>query len=115
MSIIPFSEIREVTGISAAEKQRIYDFLQGGVYCWCKNRKDEWFTVRNLLGGENFDWNGTPLQVLFDKHKKKGKTDDDAVSEAAKDAGWIAKKVINDDRREFETKDEFVRSYKWKK
>lgn len=23
-------------------------------YCWCKNRKDEWFAARNLLGGDNY-------------------------------------------------------------
>ena len=115
MSLIPFSEIRDVKNITTAEKQRIYDFLQGAVYCWCKNRKDEWFSVRDLMGGENFDWNGTPLIVLFNKHKKKGKSDDDAISDAGKDAGWIAKRVINDDKREFQTKDEYTRKYRWKK
>jgi len=115
MSIKPFSKIRDVKDITDAEKQRIYDFLQGALYCWCKNRPNEWFTVRDFLGGENFNWYGTPLQVLFEKHITKGKSNDDAVAAAGKDAGWIAKKVINDDDREFETQDGFVRSYRWTK
>lgn len=115
MSIKPLSDIRNVTGISAAQKQRIYDFLQGAVYCWCKNKPDEWFTVRDLQGGKNFDWNGTPLIVLYKKHIDRGKTQDEAVIEAGKDAGWIMKKILNDDDREFLTQDGFVRSYKWNK
>jgi len=116
MSLIPFSEIRDVKNITTEEKQRIYDFLQGAVYCWCKNRIDEWFSVRDLMGGENFDWNGTPLIVLYNKHIGKGKSDDNAISDAGKDAGWIVKKVIDDDQRNFQTKkEELVRKYRWKK
>lgn len=37
MSIIPLTEIRNVTNITTAEKERIYDFLQGALYCWYKN------------------------------------------------------------------------------
>ena len=65
--LIEKTEIREVNGISKEQKKRILDFLQGTVYCWCKNRKDEWFTARDLLGGENYFWQGTPLFVLYEK------------------------------------------------
>ncbi len=39
--LVKKSEIREVRGISNEQRQRILDFLQGAVYSWCKNRKDE--------------------------------------------------------------------------
>ena len=113
MSIVPKSEIRNVKGIKNEQIQRIYDFLQGGVYCWCKNRSDEWFSVRDLLGGENFDWNGTPLIVLFEKHINLGKSNDEAIADAGKDAGWIVKKVLDNDTRDFEAKDGFAKSYRW--
>ena len=45
------SEIREVKGIDANQLKRILDFLQGAVYCWCKNRENEWFSLRDLMGG----------------------------------------------------------------
>jgi len=116
MTLIKKSTIRNVTGITANETQRIYDYLQGAVYCWCKNRLNEWFAARDLVGGENFDWNGTPMIVLFNKHKDKGKSDDDAIVEAGKDAGWILKRVIEDDNRNFDDKKEsLVRKYRWKK
>lgn len=112
---IPTSKIIGVKDITVTEKQRIYDFLQGAIYCWCKNRSDEWFTVRDLMGGENFDWKGTPLIVLFDKYKKRGKSNAYSVIEAGKDAGKIAKKVMNDDNREFQTEKGYVRRYRWNK
>lgn len=114
MSLIPESEIRNVREISNEEKQRIIDFLQGAVYCWCKNKPDEWFSMRDLMGGENYYWEGTPLLVLYTKHKSKGKDWESAVKDAGKDSGWLLKRVINQDQRKFETKkEELIRKYKW--
>lgn len=40
MSIIKGDKtIRTVNGITPEEEQRIIDFLQGAVYCWCKTEK----------------------------------------------------------------------------
>ena len=112
MGLIQKSEVRNVTGISDVEKQRIFDFLQGAVYCWCKNRKDEWFSLRDLMGGDNYYWQGTPMLSLYDKHKGKSS---EPVKEAGKDGGWLLKAVINNDQRQFETKKEaLIRQYKWK-
>ncbi|HHT53138.1 MAG TPA: hypothetical protein GX007_08205 [Bacteroidales bacterium] len=100
------SKIYEVHGISKEQKQRIKDFLQGAVYCWCKNRKDEWFAARDLLGGDNFFWQGTPMFALYEKSEN--------VDQAGKDAGWLLKEVLSEDKRSFETKREgLVRQYRW--
>ena len=104
--LIEESEIRDVHGISDEQKQRIRDFLQGAVYSWCKNRKDEWFAARDLLGGDNYFWQNTPMFDLYEKSQD--------VEQAGKDAGWLLKQVINDDKRSFETKKEgLVRQYRW--
>ncbi|MDR0734011.1 MAG: hypothetical protein LBF08_08165 [Dysgonamonadaceae bacterium] len=104
--LVQESEIREVYGITEEQKQRIMDFLRGAVYCWCKNRKDEWFAARDLLGGDNFYWQGTPMLALYEKSED--------VEQAGKDAGWLLKRVINNDKRRFETtKKDFVRQYRW--
>ncbi len=114
MTLITKSEIRQVKVPSSLERQRIYDYLQGAVYCWCNNKMGEWFSARDFLGGENFDWHGTPMFILYNKHKSKGKTDKQSILDAGKDAGWILKKVINDDQRNFETKREsLIRKYRW--
>ena len=65
------SQLRNVNGISEQESQRIKDFLQGAVYCWCKNKKGDWFSLRDLMGGDNFYWEDTPLIPLYEKHKTK--------------------------------------------
>jgi len=114
MALIPESEIREVRGITDKEKQKIIDFLQGAVYCWCKNKQNKWFSMRDLMGGENYYWQGTPLIVLYKKHENKGKHWESAVKDAGKDSGWILKKVIDSDERNFETvKEELIRKYRW--
>lgn len=104
--LIKESEIRDVNGISEEQEQRIIDFLQGAVYCWCKNRKDEWFAARDLLGGENFHWQGTPMFALYEKSND--------IEQAGKDAGWLLKKVIYNDKRKFlDKKEGLVRQYLW--
>lgn len=100
------SKIRDVHGITDGQKQRILDFLQGAVYSWCKNRKDEWFAARDLLGGDNYYQQGTPMIALYEKSKD--------VEQAGKDAGWLLKKVLSDDKRTFEVStDGRVKIYRW--
>jgi len=111
------STIREVQLLSEAEHQRICDYLQGVIYCWYKNRKGEWFTMRDLMGGDNSsEWNNTPLAILPIKHHDTGKNSEEAFKAAGIDSGWLLKKVIKNDTRRFETKDgEHVREYRWLK
>ena len=105
---------RNVTGISDIQRDQLHSFLQGAVYCWCKNRKDEWFSIRDLMGGDNFNWNGTPLFPLWQKRADDGWDENDAIVEAGKEAGWLLKSVLNNDLRRFETKkEELVRKYRW--
>lgn len=102
----------KVKNITAPEETRILDFLQGAVYCWCKNRKDEWFSLRSLVGGDNFYWEENPLIVIYDKHIKAGSPD--PIKSAGKDCGWLLKKVILNDDRNFETEEfQMTRQYKW--
>ncbi len=100
------SEIIYVNGITDEQKQINIDFLQGDVYSWCKNRKDEWFAARDLLGGDNYYWQGTPMIALYEKSED--------VEQAGKDAGWLLKRVLNDDKRTFEVStDGRVKIYRW--
>lgn len=115
MSLIPSPgvslSLSDVNGITHEQKKLIHSFLQGSVYCWCKNRPDEWFALRDLVGGDNYDWLGTPLFVLYEKHQSKN----DAVLEAGIDAGWLLKTVLHNDQRAFDIKREYVNKYKWNK
>ena len=54
--------------INDAKQAAIRNFLQGVVYCWCKNRKNEWFSMRDLMGGENYFWQETSLIELYNAH-----------------------------------------------
>ena len=111
MAIINDSAPQNVRGIEDTEKQRILDFLHGAVYCWCNIHKDKWFAARDLVGGDNTLWENIPLMALYLKHKYLGKeTPEDG---AAIDAGWLLKTVLWNDARHFESRDEFVKEYRW--
>ena len=104
------SEIHDVHGITVEQKQRIMDFLQGAVSCWCKNREDEWFAARDLLGGANYHWQGTPMIALWHAYNENIKT-------AGQAAGRLLKQVLHEDEsRYFDSKKEAMTTkYIWKK
>ncbi len=114
MALLKGSKLRQDFGIPSDQLKAIKNFLQGAVYCWIKNKNEEFFAARDLMGGANFDWYGTPLYWLYDKHIKKGKTEKAAIDEAGKDLGWILKSVLDEDKRTFESRDEGrANGYKW--
>jgi hypothetical protein len=113
MALEPQSEIRNVTGITDTQRTAIEHFMQGAIYTWVKNKEGA-FAVRDLVGGVNTDWIGTPLHVLYEKHIQMNKSPEDAFKSAAKDLGWIVKAMIDRDRRRFSfLKSGLVNSYSW--
>lgn len=114
MAIEPKSRLYKVYGITTEERDLIKVYIQGAVYCWIKNRKNEPFSVRNLAGGENHEWEGTPLYALWKKQANSGKKGKLAIKNAGKDLGFLTKTVLSDDKRTFIVeKAEMVNSYRW--
>ncbi|KAF3984802.1 MAG: hypothetical protein HFP81_00255 [Methylococcales symbiont of Hymedesmia sp. n. MRB-2018] len=114
MALVKKSKLRKDFDISPEDLKAVKNFLQGAVYCWVKNRKDEFFAARDLMGGDNFNWRGTPLYCLYKKHIGKGKTKEAAIDEAGKDLGWVLKSVLAEDKRTFESCDKgLAKGYKW--
>ena len=114
MALTPNSELREVSGIDAAQQAEIRAVLHGAVYCWVKNRRGEEFAARDLVGGENGNWGGTPLQILYDRHIANGKPESAAEEAAARDLGWMIKSVLAQDKRTFAAlHDGWVSKYRW--
>jgi hypothetical protein len=56
--------------------------LQGAVYFWCKNRKNEWFAARDVLGGDNYYWQSAPMYLLCEKSEN--------VEQVGKEQGVVA-------------------------
>lgn len=117
MSLISIEKIpksRAVHGISMEERHDILNFLQGSVYCWCKNRKAEPFAARDLLGGDNYFWQDTPLIALYEYYRAGNNDNNEyAVVEAGKAAGRLLYQLLYDDKREFETWSGYTRMYRW--
>ena len=106
-------KIRNVNSLDVPGKQRAKAFLKKKVDCWCKNQPDKKFAAKDLVGDENEDWKGTPLQPVHDYHRHS-KSKEKAYKQAGIDVGWLLKGVLHDDKREFkQIKGEWVNSYKW--
>ena len=97
--------------ISKEEKERILCFIQGAVYSFCKNNQGKEFAARDLFGGVNNDWGGTPLQVLYNWHANNNA--DNPEDLAGKDVGWLLLEVIKNDSRKFNKIKEHVNYYEW--
>ena len=115
--IIEDVSLRKITAVlENNEIQKIKDFMQGAVYCWCKNCKDDdlhpkWFAAHDLFGGDNYFWEGTPLFKLYEWHERNGSAD--PIKMAGRDAGHLLKEILYNDRRNFHTREGFTREYQW--
>lgn len=105
---------RKIHGISEVEEQRILDYLKGSVYCWCNNKRNDWFAAHDLVGGCNKDWSDTPLIVLYNKQISLGKNHGEAIDQAGIELGWLLKQVLHIDNRTFEFRIGRVKSYRWR-
>lgn len=79
-------------------------FIKGALYQFISDQAEKTdgeisFCIRDLLGGANADWENTPLQYLYDYHIRKGKTEEEAYAQTARDAGWLLKEVLCNDPR----------------
>ncbi len=95
---LPYSE----DNAPYSHKDTILAFLQGVLYQWILEHKDKTapsFVARDLLGGFNNNWAGTPLQFLYDYYYAKTSDNTYAREQAAQDAGWALKEVIKNDPR----------------
>jgi hypothetical protein len=114
MSLTNDSTLRNVSGITEHEKELIKAFMQGAIYSWIRDRQGEVFAVHDLAGGKNWQWQGTPLLALYEKHIQAGKDVEAAYNQAAIDLGWLVKSVLAEDKRVFtSTQKGLVSGYSW--
>ena len=105
----------EVHGISDVDLKHIKSFLKDAEYEWCSaHNTEELFAARTLIGGDKSDWNGTPLQSLYNYYLNGNNDNHDyAVSQAGKAVGHILMKVLIEDNRTYETQKGYTRLYRW--
>lgn len=106
---------RNVHGFTECELQRMRDYLLGAVHAWCRDRHGEWFAARDLLGGANYFWQGTPLNRLYEYYMEQSDEDSEySITQAGRSAGNLLKRVlIEDTKRTYETRSGYTREYRW--
>lgn len=104
-----------VHGFTERELQRMRDYLLGAVQSWCRDRHGAWFAARDLLGGANHYWQGTPLMRLYEYYMEQSDEDEVySVRQAGRAAGHLLKRVlIEDSKRMYETRQGYTREYRW--
>lgn len=103
MIIEPNNKIYTVSAkLSREELELAKCYLQGAVHSYTKSHPGQCFSLRDLVGGENGDWNGTPLQKFYDYHRQSGKSHEQAKEQAAKDVGWVLKAVLAGEEKVYE-------------
>lgn len=106
MSLKPKSKIQSISAkLSQMDIEIIKVYMRGCVQGFCCNNSTKSFSVSTLFGGENRDWRDTPMQRIYDYHKREGATDKEAYDRTKKDAGWLLKAVLDEDE---------CREYYWK-
>ena len=113
--VIGHTSYRNVHGFTPREIERMLDYLLGAVQVWCRDRHGEWFAARDLLGGANYYWQGTPLMRLYEYYMEQSDEDEAySVRQAGRAAGHLLKRVlIEDTKRIYETRQGFTREYRW--
>ncbi len=101
MALSPRSRVNKVRGISSSDEKAIKDYLQGAVRAWVvvESNRGKQFAARDLVGGPNHDWRGTPPEALYQKHSSRGKTHKEAIKAAGRDLGWLLKAVLDEDKK----------------
>mgnify|MGYP005808040651 CR=1 FL=1 len=112
------SRNRRISAQIGKDKQDAAEhYIQSALRNWCKSIKDEkkenvWFAAQDLFGGKNFSWEGTPLEVLYDWHKKNGAKK--PFTMAGRDVGHLLSKILKEDKqRYFDTRTGRLRQYLW--
>lgn len=113
--VIEDSSYRNVHGFTDREIQRMLDYLQGAVQVWCLDLHGEWFAAKDLLGGANYYWQGTPLMRLYEYYMEQCDQDSDYfITQAGRSAGHLLKQVlVKDTKRRYETRQGYTREYRW--
>lgn len=80
----------------------IKTYILGTINGFCINDKASAFSVRILFGGDNRNWNHTPLQKIYNYYIQIGKSATDAAASSSIDVGRLLKEILEDDKRQFE-------------
>lgn len=62
---------------------------------------NEWFVLRDIVGGNNRDFAGTNFQIIYDKYLIEYGDRQIAYSKTAQDMGWFLKNALKNDNKIF--------------
>lgn len=103
------NNLRNVHGLSDTERARAIDFIRNLVDQRLNTSPTAIFRAVDLMGRKVFTtWADTPLDPLYRYYYRKRRDNQYAMRQAGIAAGYLLKRVIENDSRSFA----FIRGYK---
>jgi len=106
-----YEDYIQVNGIEPF-KNSIEDFIKKNIDDWYRIRKDEWFTFRKMFGN-NEELHKTPLNKVYNRCIKYGKSHSKAEYVMAIQSGSLLKNVLIADKKKFEFKKGSPNKYRY--
>lgn len=89
--------VRPAIRLGEQETADILLYMTDAVHDFTASEPEKAFAVRDLFGGKNSDWGGTPLQTIFDRYSED-MPKEKAAKRAGIDVGRLLKIVLNEDK-----------------
>lgn len=86
--------------VSEKDLKLMENYILGAVHGFTAAADSKSFKVRDLFGFDNRDWNGTPIQKIYEFYLKS-LPHEDAADKAGKDVGKLLRKVLAEDKYEY--------------
>lgn len=87
--------------VSEKDLKLMENYILGAVHGFTAAADSKSFKVRDLFGFDNRDWNGTPIQKIYEFYLKS-ESHKDAAEKAAQDVGKLLRKILTEDKYEYE-------------
>lgn len=81
-------------------KPLVLNWLEAAIWAYSNNRDD--FQIRDIVGYGNTNWKYTPLQEIYNYHRRRNLTDEQAMNLAGQDVGRIAKRVMYESNHNYQ-------------
>lgn len=94
------SRIYSISAVLTKEQRADAEsYIKTAVAEFCKNNPGQTFSVRELFGGANRDWNDTPLQPIYNYHNQPNVNA--PADKARKDVGKLLKSILENDQNAY--------------
>lgn len=92
--MISVNDVSDLKWLSQTQLTGIEIYINQCIDNWCTNNSNQTFSVSDIFGNKNWNWNSTPLQVLYDYELNLSNDSQKAFDKAGYFIGILLNKVV---------------------